>query len=94
MGYLYIYELSTCSLLFRNRISDTLIFQTVPNIKTDGLIGINKNGSLLSINMEAEKIIPFIMTKCTHIPDNTDIAYGLAQKFKLPGADQLFVAHF
>ena len=94
MGYLYIYELSTCSLLFRNRISDTLIFQTVPNIKTDGLIGINKNGSLLSINMEAEKIIPFIMTKCAHIPDNTDVAYGLAQKFKLPGADQLFVAHF
>ena len=44
--------------------------------------------------MEAEKIIPFIMTKCAHIPDNTDVAYGLAQKFKLPGADQLFVAHF
>ena len=44
MGYLYIFELSTCSLLFRNRVSETLIFQTVRNTKTDGMLGVNRNG--------------------------------------------------
>ncbi len=94
MGYLYIYELSTCSLLFRNRVSETLIFQTVKNNKTDGMLGVNRNGQLLAINMEPEKIVPFIMQKCSHIQDNIGLAFRMAQRFNLPGADNLFIAQF
>jgi len=34
------------------------------------------------------------MTTCTHIPDNINLAFKLATRYSLPGADNLFVDQF
>ncbi len=44
IGFLFIYEISTASLLSRARISDKPIFTGVKNSKTDGLYVINGVG--------------------------------------------------
>lgn len=44
MGYLYIYEVSSAVVLFRQRITDSLIFVATKNPNTDGMISINKAG--------------------------------------------------
>lgn len=43
-GYLYMYEISNAVLLFRQRITDSLIFVSTKNSVTDGMICINKAG--------------------------------------------------
>jgi clathrin heavy chain len=43
-GYLYIYEIANAVLLFRQRITDSLIFVATKNPNTDGMICINKAG--------------------------------------------------
>mmetsp|Transcript_21576 Transcript_21576/g.15774 ORF Transcript_21576/g.15774 Transcript_21576/m.15774 type:complete len:173 (+) Transcript_21576:474-992(+) len=44
MGFLYIYEISNAVLIFRQRITDSLIFVATKNPNTDGMICINKAG--------------------------------------------------
>jgi len=51
-GYLFIYDIPTCSKLFRNRISTDLIFTCAKNENTDGLIYINRKGSVNTINID------------------------------------------
>jgi len=91
-GYLYMYEVSTAVLLFRQRITDSLIFVAAKNPTTDGMICINKAGQVLSINVDEKNFIPYLMNVAKHIPDNVGLAFKLAQRFHLPGADELFVA--
>jgi clathrin heavy chain len=43
-GYLFLYEASSAALVYRQRISDQLIFVAVRNMTTDGMICINKAG--------------------------------------------------
>lgn len=43
-GYLYMYEISNAVVLFRQRITDSLIFVATKNPVTDGMICINKAG--------------------------------------------------
>jgi clathrin heavy chain len=44
MGYLFIYEIMNAVLLFRQRITDSLIFVSTKNPTSDGVICINKAG--------------------------------------------------
>ncbi len=44
MGYLFMYETSRAALIYRQRITDQLIFVAVRNTTTDGMICINKVG--------------------------------------------------
>jgi len=37
-GYLFVYAMGTASLLYRQKITTSLIFQSVKNTKTDGCI--------------------------------------------------------
>lgn len=94
MGYLYMYEISNSVLLFRQRITDSLIFVSTKNPNTDGMISINKAGQVLSINIDENNFIPYIMNVAKHIQDNVGIAFKLAQRFSLKGADELFITQF
>jgi clathrin heavy chain len=64
------------------------------NPNTDGMICINKAGQVISLNIDEQNFIPFIINLCRHIPDNVGMAFKLAQRFHLPGADELFVTQF
>ena len=50
-GFLYMYELSTASLLGKSRVTDQLCFVAAKNQQTDGMIVINKAGQIFSINV-------------------------------------------
>jgi len=49
---------------------------------------------MLAINVDPQSLIPYIMNQCKHIPDNVGVAFKLAQRHSLPGADDLFIARF
>lgn len=64
------------------------------NPKTDGMITINRNGQMIAVNVDAANLVSYIMNQCKHIPDNVGVAFRLAQRHSLPGADELFSARF
>jgi hypothetical protein len=42
--------------------------------------------------VDEANFIPYIINTLKHLPDNVSIAFKLAQRFSLKGADELFVA--
>lgn len=92
-GFLYAYELSSASPLFRVRISEQAIFVGAKNSKTDGIIAINKGGAVITSDIDPSAYIPHIL-RSTHIPDNTNLGFRLAVRFKLPGVENLMVEQF
>jgi len=57
------------------------------------MIVINRAGQIFSINVEENNLIPYI-NSVTFIPDNKNLSFKLAQRFSLPGADDLFMLMF
>lgn len=94
LGFIYVYEISSANLIYRQRITESLIFASCRNPKTDGMICVNKNGQILSLNVDETNLIPFLINQCRNIPDNVGLAFKLAQRFHLKGADDLFVSQF
>ena len=93
-GYLFVYVMGSAALIYRQKITTSLIFRSVKNTKTDGCICANRDGQLLAINVDQQNLISYIMNKCTHLSDNVGIAFKMAQRYSLPGAENLFVAQF
>lgn len=92
-GYLYMYEVSTGSLLHRQKFTDQLCIVATRNPKTDGMVVINKAGSIFAINVEEATLVPYI-NSAGHINDNKTLSFKLAQRFHLPGADEIFIQMF
>ncbi len=63
------------------------------NSKTDGAFLINKAGALISINIDENNLVSYIMNNCSQI-DGKSVRIQLAQKYGLPGADGMFVELF
>jgi len=57
------------------------------------MIVINRAGHIFSINVEENNLIPYV-SSAGHIADNKTLAFKLAQRFHLPGADDMFVLLF
>jgi clathrin heavy chain len=57
------------------------------------MIILNKAGQIFAINVEEKNLIPYI-NSATHIPDNKNLSFKLAQRFGLSGADDLFMLMF
>ena len=93
LGFLFMYEVSTANLLCRQKLTDQLCFVATRNPTTDGMITINRMGQIFSINVQEAALIPFI-NQAAHIPNNKELSFKLAQRFHLPGADDLFVMLF
>lgn len=93
-GYLFVYAMAHAALLYRQKITTSLIFKSVRNSKTDGCICVNRDGHLLAINVDENNLIGYIMSKCSHLTDNVGIAFKMAQRYSLPGAEKLFSAQF
>lgn len=93
MGYFFMFETYKGSLIYRQRITDQLIFVSVRNAATDGVICISKAGQILSINVEENNLVKFVMN-AQHIQDNKSVAFRMAQRYGLSGADEVFLARF
>ena len=73
-----------------NRISGETIFVTAELEATSGIIGVNKRGQVLSVSVDEQAMVPYIL----NVLNNTELAVKLASRANLPGADDLYVQQY
>jgi len=86
-GFIHLYNLETGVCVYMNRISGETIFVTAEHVSLHGIIGVNKKGQVLSISIDEQTIIPYILT----VLNNTDLTFKMTSCGSLPGADNLYV---
>lgn len=89
-GFIHLYDLETATCIFMNRISSETIFITATDANSSGIVGINRKGQVLSVNLDENTVIPYLLSN----PANAELAYKLASKAGLPGADNLYQQRF
>jgi clathrin heavy chain len=89
-GFIHLYDLETGTCIYMNRISGETMFVTCVHESTSGIIGVNRKGQVLSVTVDDETIIPYILRTL----NNTDLAIRLASRANLPGADDLYTRQF
>lgn len=89
-GFIHLYDLESGACVYMNRISGETIFVTAEHDATNGIIGVNKKGQVLSVNVDEQTIIPYILTTL----NNTELAFKLASRANLPGADDLYIKQY
>ena len=89
-GYIHIYDVETGICIFMNRISSETIFVTAEHEPTSGIIGVNRKGQVLSVSIDEENLIPYVIGTL----NNPDLALKLSSRCDLPGADDLFALRF
>ena len=89
-GFIHLYDLETGTCIFMNRISSETIFVTAPNEESTGIIGVNRKGQVLSVTVDENTLIPYLLQN----PANGELAYKLAARGGLPGADNLYQQRF
>ena len=90
-GFLSLFELTTCSLLYRNRISNESVFAGTRNSKNDGYLIISKDGTILSLSVDETQLAGYMLTNCRHIPDVVQLVFKLAARYRLPGVENMFL---
>jgi clathrin heavy chain len=73
-----------------NCISSDTIFATAEHKTTNGIIGVNKKGQVLSVNVDKQTFILYILTTL----NNTELVFKLVSQGNLPGADDLYVKQY
>ncbi|TFK74892.1 clathrin heavy chain [Pluteus cervinus] len=89
-GFIHLYDLETGVCVYMNRISGETIFVTAEHEATNGIIGVNKKGHVLSVNVDEQTIVPYTLTTL----NNTELAFKLASRANLPGADDLYIKQY
>ncbi|TKA68465.1 hypothetical protein B0A55_09931 [Friedmanniomyces simplex] len=89
-GFIHIYDLETGTTIFMNRISSDTIFTTAGDSEGSGIVGVNRKGQVLAVSLDENTIIPYLLQN----PENAELAYKLASRAGLPGADQLYQQRF
>ncbi|OAJ39008.1 hypothetical protein, variant [Batrachochytrium dendrobatidis JEL423] len=89
-GFIHLYDLETGVCIYMNRISGDTIFVTADLDATSGIIGVNRKGQVLSVSIDEENTIPYILNTLR----NSELAYRIATRNNLPGADGLVVDRF
>jgi len=93
-GYMFMFDVATASMLVRTRVSTDTIFIGTTNLSTGGALFVNKKGCVMSVKVNEAVIINYVMNNLSHLPNRVDIAFTMAKRFGLPGADELFQRQF
>ena len=89
-GFIHLYDLETGTCIFMNRISSETIFTTCVHEATDGILAVNRKGQVLSVSVDENNIIPYLLQN----PANSQLAIALASRAGLAGADELYQQQF
>jgi clathrin heavy chain len=89
-GFIHLHDLETGTPLFMNRISDDTVFTSTVAADGTGIVVINRKGQVLRTTVNENTLVPYVLDN----PASADIAYKLASKGGLPGADKLYQARF
>ena len=61
-GFIHLYDLETGTCIFMNRISsDTIIAPPRRILIRPGIVGINRKGQVLSVSVDENTIIPYLL---------------------------------
>lgn len=93
-GYLFMFDVATASMLVRTRASQETIFISTSSAKTGGCIFANRKGAVMSVKVNEPVIVGYVMNSLPQLANRVDIAFTLARRFGLPGADELFQRQF
>lgn len=89
-GFIHLYDLESGACIYMNRISGETIFVTAEHESSHGIIGVNKKGQVLSVNVDEQTVVPYILNTL----NNTELAFKLASRANLPGADDLYIKQY
>ncbi|CAO3564591.1 unnamed protein product [Mortierella alpina] len=89
-GFVHLYDLETGTCIYMNRISGETIFVTAEHEATSGVIGVNRKGQVLSVSVDENNLVPYIVNTL----GNTELALKVASRNGLPGADDLYQQRF
>ena len=73
-GYVHLYDIESGTLIYQNRLSKDTIFVTAQHGSSNGIIGVNRQGQVLSVSMDEETVIPYIQNTL----NNRDLALRMA----------------
>ncbi|GAA5870209.1 hypothetical protein JCM8547_006917 [Rhodosporidiobolus lusitaniae] len=89
-GFIHLYDLETGVCIYMNRISGETMFVTCEHRATSGIVGINRKGQVLSVTVDEDVMIPYVLSTL----NNVELAIRLASRGNLPGADDLYQRQF
>jgi clathrin heavy chain len=93
-GYLFMFDVQTASMLIRTKVSQDTVFIATNNVATGGCIFVNRKGAVMNVKVNEPAIVGYIMNSLPQLSNRVDIAFTLARRFGLPGADELFQKQF
>ena len=89
-GFIHLYDLESGACIYMNRISGETIFTASDHESTNGILCVNRKGQVLSVSVDEQTLIPYILTTL----NNTELAFKLASRANLPGADDLYIKQY
>jgi hypothetical protein len=89
-GFIHLYDLESGACIYMNRISGETIFVTTEHEETNGILCINRKGQVLGVSVDEQTLVPYILTTL----NNTELAFKLASRGNLPGADDLYIKQY
>mmetsp|Transcript_25742 Transcript_25742/g.76663 ORF Transcript_25742/g.76663 Transcript_25742/m.76663 type:complete len:1721 (-) Transcript_25742:262-5424(-) len=93
-GYLFMFDIQTAAMLVRTKISQETVFISSWSQKTGGALCVNRKGQVISVTVNEPAIVGYIMNNLVQLANRQEIAFTLAKRFGLPGADELFQRQF
>jgi len=93
-GFLLMFDVATATMLVRTRVSTETVFTSTSSVRTGGCIFVNRKGAVLSAQVNEPAIVGYIMNNLVQLANRQDVAFALARRFGLPGADELFQRQF
>jgi len=93
-GYLFMFDVLTATMLVRTRVSQDTVFISTGSKLTGGCIFVNRKGVVMSAKVNEPAIVGYIINNLVQLPNRQEIAFTLARRFGLPGADELFQRQF
>lgn len=89
-GFIHLYDLESGACIYMNRISGETIFVTTEHEETNGILCINRKGQVLGVSVDEQTLVPYVLTTL----NNTELAFKLASRGNLPGADDLYIKQY
>lgn len=89
-GFVHLYDLETGTCIYMNRISGEAVFTSAPYESMSGIVAINRKGQVLSVAADENTLVPYTLNTL----NNTQLAFKLASRGNLPGADDLYLQQF
>jgi clathrin heavy chain len=93
-GYLFMFDVQTGNTLIRTRVSQETVFISTNHVATGGCIFVNKKGAVMSVSVNEPALVGYVMNSLPQLSNRVEIAFTLARRFGLPGADELFQKQF